>query len=424
MDVKITPSKLSGQIEAIASKSEAHRLLICAALSRTETELNINKRSDDIDATIGCLRALGAEITVSGSKVLVKPCRPSGTPLIDAKESGSTLRFMIPVAAALAESVSFTGGGRLPERPIGELLTSISENGSTADSDRIPLTLSGKLKAGTFSIPGNVSSQYITGLLLALPLLEGRSSVKLTSKLESKAYVDITLDVMKRFGVEFEYVENEEGLSEFVLDNGNGYSAPPFVKVDGDWSNGAFFLVAGALGNGITVSGLSLSSPQGDKEIISILRKFGADVMISEDVITVLPGNLKGTVIDINETPDLLPILSVLASFAEGETEFVNGARLRIKESDRLMSSAAMINGLGGCAEELPSGLKVQGFPGGNLRGGNVDSFHDHRIAMSAAIAATRCDGDVYIKDAGSAAKSYPDFYSDYRNLGGKVDVI
>lgn len=424
MDVKITPAWLSGTAEAIASKSEAHRMLICAALADKESKININKSSEDIDATVGCLRALGADINISDGVALIKPGMTKEGVLLDCKESGSTLRFMLPVAAALAERVCFTGSGRLPERPIGELLDAMSQNGTLSSSNKLPLELSGKLKAGTFEISGSISSQYITGLMLALPLLDGESTIRLTSVLESKRYVDITLDVLRSFGIEFQCNETLEGLTEYVLPCGKGFCAPDVVNVGGDWSNGAFFLVAGAIGNDISVSGLSLSSAQGDKEILDILKKFGADIQIDGNEIKAVSRKLIGTTIDINETPDLLPILSVLASFADGETKFVNGARLRIKESDRLKSTAAMINNLGGSAVELPDGLIIKGNAGMKLRGGTVDSFHDHRIAMSAAIAASCCEDSVYIKDAGAAAKSYPDFYKDYKNLGGIVDVI
>lgn len=424
MDVKITPTGLKGTAEAIASKSEAHRMLICAALADKESKININKSSEDIDATVGCLRALGADINISDGVALIKPGMIKEGAFLDCKESGSTLRFMLPVAAALAERVRFTGSGRLPERPIGELLDAMSQNGTLSSSNKLPLELNGKLKAGNFEISGSISSQYITGLMLALPLLEGESKIKLTSVLESKRYVDITLDVLRSFGIEFQCNETLDGLIEYVLPCGKGFCASDVVNVGGDWSNGAFFLVAGAMGNDISVSGLSLSSAQGDKEILDILKKFGVDIRIDGNEIKAVPRKLIGTTIDINETPDLLPILAVLASFADGETKFVNGARLRIKESDRLKSTAAMINNLGGSAVELPDELVVNGNAGMKLRGGIVDSFHDHRIAMSAAIAASCCEDYVYIKDAGATAKSYPDFYNDYKNLGGIVDVI
>lgn len=417
MIATITPAKLSGTIPAIASKSDAHRLLILAALSQGETRLSMEQRSEDIDATIDCLRALGALIEVLPDGVLVRGIeQPNENPLLDCGESGSTFRFLLPVAAALCESARFTGGGRLPERPIGELMTVMQAHGVAFSAERLPFSSSGRLAGGAFSLPGNVSSQYLTGLLLALPLVAQNSEITLTTRLESAAYVDITLHALKRFGVR---VSVENGV--YAVSGGQTLQSPGECRVDGDWSNAAFFLAAGALGKPVTLTGLHLDSPQGDKAILDALRKFGALVETATDTVTVSPANLIGCTIDVSETPDLLPILAVLGAGASGETRLVNAARLRLKESDRLASVSAMLRALGGRVEEQPDALVITG---GRLAGGTVESCRDHRIAMSAAIAAILCESSVTILGADAVKKSYPAFYHDLNQLGGHVDVV
>ena len=417
MIARITPATLGGTIPAIASKSDAHRLLILAALSQGETRLEMEQRSEDIDATIGCLRALGAEIEILPDGVLVRGIeRVNENPLLDCGESGSTFRFLLPVAAALCEHARFTGSGRLPERPIGELMRVMQARGVAFSAERLPFSTTGKLTGGDFSLPGNVSSQYLTGLLLALPLTEQDSTITLTTHLESAGYVDITLHALKRFGVQ---VRVQDGV--YAVSGGQGIQSPGMLRVDGDWSNAAFFLAAGALGSPVCMTGLNLDSPQGDKAILDSLRKFGAGVETTPDTVTVSPANLVGCTIDVGETPDLLPILAVLGACAAGETRLVNAARLRFKESDRLASVSAMLRALGGKVEELPDALVITG---GALAGGTVDSCRDHRIAMSAAIAAIRCANEVSILGADAVKKSYPAFYTDYNQLGGHADVV
>ncbi len=417
MNVKVTPSPLRGKITAIPSKSDAHRLLICSALADAQTELSLPRTSEDIDATIGCLRSLGAKIERDGEILHITPItNPADSPLLDCAESGSTLRFLLPVAAALCESAGFIGSGRLPERPLGQLIGAMEEHEVTFSQEKLPFATSGKLLSGKYVLPGNISSQYITGLLLALPLLAKDSEISLTTRLESSAYVDITLNSLGCFGVNIERTKNG-----FFIKGNQRYRSPIRVDVDGDWSNAAFFLCAGAIGGNITLTGLNADSPQGDRRILEFLRKFGADITESKGAIAVKSLRLVGCEIDIAETPDLLPALAVVAAFSEGETRFINASRLRLKESDRLNSTAAMLNALGGNATELPDALIVRGTA---LAGGAVDSFHDHRTAMAAAIAGTYCKAPVIITDAGAAAKSYPSFYEDFAKLGGKVDVV
>ena len=417
MIARIMPALLGGTISAIASKSDAHRLLILAALSRGETRLLMEQRSEDIDATIGCLRALGAAIEILPDGVVVRGIEhPNENPLLDCGESGSTFRFMLPVACALCEHARFTGSGRLPERPIGELMRVMQAHGVSFSNERLPFATAGRLTGGDFSLPGNVSSQYLTGLLLALPLTQRDSTISLTTHLESAAYVEITLHALRRFGVR---VRMEDGV--YAVSGGQGIQSPGTLRVDGDWSNAAFFLAAGALGNPVTVSGLSLDSPQGDKAILNALRRFGAGVEATTEAVLVSPAQLAGCTIDVGETPDLLPILAVLGACAAGETRLVNAARLRLKESDRLASVSAMLRALDGTVTELPEALVITG---GALAGGTVDSCRDHRIAMSAAIAAIRCANEVSILGADAVNKSYPAFYTDYNQLGGHADVV
>ncbi len=413
----ISPALLSGTVAAIASKSDAHRLLILSALSAGETRLVLRQRSEDIDATISCIRALGATIDTLPDGLCVRGIEKAAeNPLLDCGESGSTFRFLLPVAAALCERARFTGAGRLPERPIGELMCAMEAHGVCFSAKRLPFSTSGRLTGGTFMLPGNVSSQYLSGLLLALPLLNQPSDITLTTRLESAAYVEITRDSMRRFGAD---ISLENGV--YSLSDGRGYTSPRTLQVDGDWSNAAFYLAAGALGKPVCVTGLRLDSPQGDKAILPILRKFGARVETSENTVTVYPAPLSGCALDVGETPDLLPILAVLGACASGETRLENAARLRLKESDRLASVSAMLRALGGSVTELPDALVIQG---GRLTGGITDSERDHRIAMAAAIASIRCEQEVRILNADAVNKSYPAFFNDFNALGGIAHVI
>ena len=417
MNVSIRPAPLSGSIAAIPSKSDAHRLLILAALSAGETKIMLSQRSEDIDATIRCLRALGAAIDCTRYDATVRGIgSPAEDPLLDCKESGSTFRFLLPVAAALCERARFTGGGRLPDRPIGELMRAMQANGVTFSADRLPFSTEGKMRGGEFSLPGNVSSQYLTGLLLALPLLPEPGRITLTTRLESAAYADVTLYALRRFGVE---IEAADGV--YRLAAKRRPVSPRELRVEGDWSNAAFFLAAGAFGAPVCVRGLDHASPQGDKAILRALAAFGAKVTASADAVWVSPAPLCGCTIDMGETPDLLPVLAVLGAFARGETRLVNAARLRLKESDRLASVCAMLRALGGGAEERMDALVVRG---GRLTGGAAESCGDHRIAMAAAVASVGCKETVTIAGADAVKKSYPAFWSDFNRLGGHANVV
>ena len=417
MDVRTGPGAVSGSVGSISSKSELHRLIICSALADRPTVIRFRGFSDDVDATLSCASALGACIERGEYGVTVRPGAPiSGKPVFDCRESGSTLRFILPAATVRYKSACFRGDGRLAERPIEGLMSAMSANGVSFSADRLPFETQGTLRPGIYELPGNVSSQYISGLLMSLPLLGGPSTIVLKSRLESASYVDITLSVLERFGIEIVRRENI-----YYVPHNQTYRSPGEITADGDWSNAAFFLAAGALGNKITVTGLNMSSSQGDRAVLDIFRDFGAEIITEGENITVRGGHLHGCDVDMTNVPDLLPILAVTAAFAEGQTRFYGASRLRFKESDRLASAESMINGLGGSALQTDDGLIVRG---GGLSGGTVSSFHDHRIAMAAAIASTRCMGSVDILDASAVSKSYPAFYEDFSALGGKVHVI
>ncbi len=422
---------MSGAVNAIASKSDVHRLLFCAALADNETDLYLNgptELSEDILATASCMEQMGTTVTYEDGHFHIVPNAGAiESPAFQCRESGSTLRFLLPVAAARTKNPSFDGKGRLPDRPISDLLDALSANGIAVSAPKLPFSFSGELQAGTYTLPGNVSSQYITGLLLALPLLKGDSSIRLTSELQSASYIDITTHALSRFGIRV--IRTEDGWD---IPGSQQYHSPGKLLADGDWSNSAFFLAAGALGSGVTVNALDPNSPQGDKKIIPILEQFGASVetRVAPDTgltdYTVVKAALKGTVVDLTDIPDMLPILAVLAANAEGPTEFTGGARLRLKESDRIHSVAEMIHGLGGRAEERPDGLLVQGKDTAPLTGGTVDSYNDHRIVMAAAVggAFSKGEKDTVIEGAEAVRKSYPTFFEDYNLLGGNAHVI
>ncbi len=417
MNVTIRPAPLKGAVAAIPSKSDAHRLLILAALSAGETSIRMENRSEDIDATIGCLRALGAGIETTPDGVIVHGIeQTTQNPLLDCKESGSTVRFLLPVAAGLCDNARFTGGGRLPERPIGELMRAMEAHGVSFSADRLPFSISGRLTGGDYALAGNVSSQYLTGLLLALPTLNASSKISLTTPLESSGYVDITLGALKRFGV-------ETGVKNGTYHIGKDTKpvSPGEVRVDGDWSNAGFFLAAGALGAPVRVTGLSLNSPQGDKAMLDALIAFGAAIEATSGSVSVSPAPLTGCEIDVSDTPDLLPVLAVLGACADGETYLVNAARLRLKESDRLASTCAMLRALGVSVTELPDALVIRGA---GLTGGTVDGCRDHRIVMAAAVASIRCRREVTVLGADAVNKSYSAFFQDFNRLGGHADVV
>ncbi|HHU05400.1 MAG TPA: 3-phosphoshikimate 1-carboxyvinyltransferase [Clostridiales bacterium] len=419
MDVKILPTSLSGRVRAIPSKSYAHRLLICSALSNKKTFVSCAGSSEDIEATVRCLQTLGAKIDRNDEGFKVTPIPESGAvkgSTLDCGESGSTLRFMLPVACALGAGSRFKLAGRLPNRPLAHLEEALREHGCAfSGKGSAELCSLGRLKPGRFTLPGDVSSQYISGLLFALPLLEGDSAIEITGKIESRDYILMTLAALEKFGVHIKFDGNILSIK-----GGSGYKSPDKAEVEGDWSNAAFWLCAGALGgSGIECRGLNTASMQGDKAVLELLKSFGAEVKLRGDAVMVKPSFLHGIDIDASDIPDLVPVLSAVAAVAKGRTVIKNASRLRMKESDRLRAVSETLSKLGADITETEDGLVINGRE--SLTGGTADSFGDHRIAMMAAVASVACTEPVTIKNAEAVNKSYPHFFEDFRSLGGRA---
>ena len=439
MDIKIIPRKLKGRLDALPSKSHAHRVLIAQKLARMQNGEAANADnahgsgiptfSKDIEATKNCLAQLD-----------------SGSPRLNCIDSGSTRRFMLPVAMALRDEAVFIGTGKLPSRPISPLREEMERNGCTfspgtpaADAADIPdgfseiCTIRGRLQPGTYRLAGNVSSQFITGLLFALPLLDGDSTLELTKALESAGYVDLTLDVLRDFGIMIDEKRSPEGFNTYVINGNQRYTEPADVTVQGDWSNAAFWLACGALGGDVTLDGVDMTSSQRDKEFADILMQMGAHLEVSScgtsmDSTTATGGlssirctgnGLSAADIDVAQIPDLVPVLATVMALADGASEITHAERLRIKESDRIFTVHDFLSKLGADITDEGSGLSVRGKR--TLSGGEVCGHNDHRIVMAAAVASCGCTGPVIIRGAEAVNKSYPDFFRDFAALGGEV---
>ncbi len=416
MEITLKNPRISGNIEAIPSKSFAHRALICAALSDGVTKLRCSRVNRDIEATVSCLNSLGAEITEKDGIFTIEPIKNvPRSAVLHPCESGSTLRFLLPVASALGIECEFVTEGRLGSRPLSPLKEELIGHGVQFFSD--PIKIVGKLTGGRFVIDGSVSSQFITGLMLSLPIIGGDNSIEITGKLESKPYIDLTAAVLKKFGVDADSYISENGTVIYYIRG--SFSSAGTLDTEGDWSNAAFMLCAGALSeDGVTVSGLDRFSTQGDRAIFDILRGFGAECSCNGDRFFVRRGEMRGLEIDAADIPDLVPIISVIASVAEGRTVIKNCGRLRLKESDRIESVCAMITSLGGEIKSVGDDIFIYGKK--NLSGKStavVDSFNDHRIVMSAAVAASVFEGEVVIRGAEAVGKSYPDFFADLEKI-------
>ncbi|MBR1393221.1 MAG: 3-phosphoshikimate 1-carboxyvinyltransferase [Ruminococcus sp.] len=403
MDKYLTPSPLKGSVDIPASKSVAHRLIIAAALAEGESVITNVYPSKDILATIGAVKALGADVALEGDTARIRGIKePPAEAVIDCCESGSTLRFIIPIAAALGVKATFLGRANLPNRPITPFLEELPNHGACFDyHNTMPFTVSGKLTAGEYRMGGDISSQFITGLLLALSAVPGESRITLTSHLESRPYVDITVDCLRKFGCEVG--EDKDG---YTVRGGRLKACD--LRVEGDWSQAAFFEVANALGSSVTINGLNVNSYQGDKKILEICR----EVVYNKNSV------LKCFEQDCSDIPDLVPILAVLASFCEGESRLTGAGRLRIKECDRLAAMEKNLNLLGGQVTSTEDSLIIKGVGSGKLKGGvAVETFSDHRIAMAMAIASTRCEQPVTVSGAECVSKSYPGFWEDFEGL-------
>ena len=407
---------LSGTVRAIPSKSQAHRLLICAALAQGETVIACDGLSADISATMACLNALGADIRqAEDGRLRVRPIEKVSAGLchLYCGESGSTLRFLLPVCGALGADAVFHMEGRLPQRPLAPLDAELTAHGMALRQENDLLYCSGQLRAGDYILPGNVSSQYISGLLLALPLTEGESRLTVTGSIESEAYITMTEDALSLSGIALE----KAGWCYHIPGSQRG-KLPETLQVEGDFSNAAFFLCMGALSDkGLIIDGLNPASHQGDRAVLDILRAFGAVVEQREGSFAVRKGQLQGITIDAKPIPDLIPVLSVVAALAQGETRIINAGRLRLKESDRLRSTTALLTALGADIQELEEGLVIHGKE--SLSGGSVDSCGDHRIAMAAATAACGCTEEILLSGSQAVSKSYPRFWEDFGSLTG-----
>lgn len=461
MTVEITPAPLCGKVFIPPSKSAAHRLILGAALAKGTSRVEPACHSKDIDATLKAAAALGAEITEQNGAFYITGiggCPQSGSPVtIDCGESGSTLRFLLPIAAALGRTVTFTGHGRLPQRPMREMTELLRRHGVQCSADLLPITVTGRLNPGVFKISGAVSSQHLTGLLLALPLIGPNSSAELTTPLQSAGYIDLTVQALAEFGVT---VTAHNGVYQTT----GSYRAKA-VEIEGDWSQASFYLAAAAMGARLQLTGLNPRSAQGDKAGLALFAKFGVQPVWQGQTLQLekAPQPLNGEkaestqsnraassretngptansqnngptatresantaeaarTIDCRNIPDMVPALAAAAMFATGQTVLTHAERLRFKESDRLATTAAAVNALGGKAEQTADGLIIYPvLP----KGGQVCGANDHRIVMAFSVAAAYAAGKTQITAAEATEKSYPGFFKDFTNLGGKANVL
>ncbi|WP_238948952.1 3-phosphoshikimate 1-carboxyvinyltransferase [Clostridium sp. YIM B02569] len=427
-NLKIYPGKLSGEVKIPPSKSMAHRAVICAALGDGVSKVTNIDYSDDIIATIEAMSALGAKITKKedylevygiNSQENIEANSVKRDRTIDCNESGSTLRFLVPIAALFEGVNRFVGRGNLGKRPLDTYYKIFDKQGIKYSYKEgiLDLKTEGKLKAGEFKMEGNISSQFITGLLFTLPLLDGDSKIIITTEMESKGYIDLTLRAIKDFGVEI----TNNNYEEFIIKGNQIYKSIDY-RVEGDYSQAAFFFCADALSNDVVLNDLKLDSLQGDKEVIDILERMGLKLNGKNNgLIGNINDGLKATVIDGSQCPDIIPVVSLVAALSEGTTEIINAGRLRIKECDRLAAVTSELNKLGAKIIEKEEGLIIEGVK--ELKG-NVEvwSHKDHRIAMTMAIASTMCKEPIILKDYECVSKSYPQFWDDFKNLGGVFD--
>lgn len=416
MNVRIKPGKLSGIVDIPPSKSLAHRAIIAASLAEGRSVITNVSYSKDILATINGMRSLGATIIEEGSTLYIDGSKIKRVNnVIDANESGSTLRFLIPISLVSSDEVTFIGHGKLPKRPLDIYFDIFDKQGISYhyNEDYLPLTIKGGLQSGVYEIRGDISSQFITGLLYALPLLNGDSTIVITTKLESKGYIDLTLDILKKFGIEINFSENE------IFIKGNQQYKSFNYQVEGDYSQAAFYLLANMLGNDVKLRGMDVNSLQGDKKILEDIKSFGGKINIERGLLWATPIDLKAAHISFDQSPDLGPALTVLASVSLGTSHFYNAERLRIKECDRITCVREELNKLGADIVEFESGMDIVGT---KLKGGIVSSHNDHRLVMAFSMISTIIEDDLIIQGADAVAKSYPHFFEDFEKLGGRFD--
>jgi 3-phosphoshikimate 1-carboxyvinyltransferase len=419
LDIQLFPSNLNGEIKSPSSKSLSHRALICAALSKGKSIIKNIIYSDDITATIEALELIGAKfektdntITVLGVKRLKAPSKE-----VDCNESGSTLRFLIPLFSLSDKKVIFTGAASLINRPQTIYQEIFKQDNNIFEINNNEILVKGSIKPREYSIKGNVSSQFFSGLMFALPLLEEDSTIIVDGKLESKSYIDLTISILEEFGIKI--VELENG---YFIEGNQTYQSATYT-VEGDYSQAAFHLVGGTLSGLVKVNDLSHNSKQGDKAIIDFLKQMKSKIIYMENGYITELSNTKGTTIDLADCPDLGPIITLLACLSEGKSKIINISRLRLKESDRVFSTVSTLKALGANIKSTKNEILITGKP--SLKGGvTVDSFNDHRIAMMLSMAVLSCEKEIILTNANAVTKSYPGFFKDYKSLGGKYKTI
>lgn len=417
--------RLGGKITIPSSKSVAHRMLICASLADRATTLHSIGAGDDIYATIECLNALGANIIIQGNEIHISPINRSNLNrklhTLNCKESGSTLRFMLPLVAALGAEAEFHGEGRLPQRPLSPLYEELVRHGAhLSEKGLFPLRSMGeRIKSGEYVIDGSISSQYISGLLMALPTIGGESTIRIEGRIESQPYIELTISILRMFGVD---IQQQDRI--LYIPASATYHSAPYMSVEADWSSAAFWIVGGVIGDSpIRCDNLSYNnSVQGDRRVIDVLRSMGANIVVEADSVTAYPSKLHGISVDCADIPDLVPILAVAASTASGESIFNNIQRLRIKESNRVESTMKLLSALGIESKATENSMII--YPGTPNSMGYVESANDHRIAASAAILSTRTTNGIVVDNIKCIDKSYPDFCRDFIALSGVVERV
>lgn len=417
----VTAQVPHGTIAAIPAKAHAHRAIICAALAKTSSTIHLSRTSKDIDATMASMRALGAHINYENQLITVEPGPVPAEGQILPHESGTTLRLLLPVAASICPLVHVDAKGRLPDRPLEPLFSQLLNHGLSFSQEKPPFTMTGHLQGGHFAMVGNVSSQFFSGLLLAAPQIGG-ASIESIGPLESRDYVTLTINTMADFGVKVDSQKTKDGCDCFIINHTSHFTGCQGYAIEGDWSNAAIWVVAAALtGQAITITGLNPNSVQADRRIVKIVEDAGSSLTWKESNLTISGKATKALRVDLGQCPDLLPVMAALACGIEGESAFLNGARLRIKESDRLEAVAALVRDLGGSVRMDGDDLYIQGT--GYLTGGTVDCQNDHRLVMAGTLAALIAKNPVMLKDSQAISKSYPDFFDDWNQLGGQTHV-
>ena len=416
--VTLFPTEVRGSIKVPPSKSLSHRALICASLSRGRSTISNIVFSDDVKATLNALKHIGAKFELQDDKVIVHGIKriKYDDEVIDCNESGSTLRVLIPLLSLTKKEIIYTGKQSLLKRPQTIYQELFTKDGNTFEVSRDKIMVNGSIKSNDYVIDGTVSSQFISGLLFALPLLEDDSTITINTRLESKSYVDLTVDILDFYGIDVQEIENG-----YFIPGNQKYQARDY-SVEGDYSQSAYHLVAGTLNGVVNVSNLNHESKQGDSKIIDILKSFKSKIIFTENGFTSQLSKTKGTTVDISDCPDLGPIISLLGSLSEGQTKITNIARLRIKESDRVKSTVATLKALGADITVVNEEIIINGKD--SLNGGvTVDSYNDHRIAMMISIASIRCTNEVILTRPMAVNKSYPHFYDDFKHIGGKFTI-